>query len=140
MQGRAVIIQSLEEAKTALAAAAELGLPVTLLSAEGAADSVGALWFREVVTLARAEFPAVELRAVLDCADQPGHVLAALRHGFAAVRYRGSKRTAATLAAIAREYGAELVTGRIAALDLSAEADPSGACRAWLSAPRRRGR
>ena len=37
MRGRAIIVHSLDHAKAALSAAAELGVPVTLLSAPGAA-------------------------------------------------------------------------------------------------------
>lgn len=133
MVGQAIIVHSLEHARAALGAAAELGLPVTLASAPGAADTVGPAWFQEVVRLARTASPEVEAGAILDCGDQAGHVLAALRMGFGAVRFTGGKAVAAKLAAIAGELGAELVTGRLRALDLRGEADPAAACRAWLA-------
>lgn len=134
MVGRAVIIHSLEHARATLSAAAALGVPVTLASAPGAAAYVGSAWFQEVVRLARAEVPEAGASALLDCANRPGDVLAALRQGLAQVRFTGRKAVAAKLAAIAEAQGAELVTGRLRALDLRGSADPEAACRAWLSA------
>lgn len=136
MAERAVIVHSLEQAKAAVAAAAELGRPVTLLSAEGAAGTVGALWFRELVIQARAEHPDVEISAILDCADQPGRVLGALRHGLKHLRFTGKKSTAATLQAMAEHYDAEIITRKIPALDLLDRPAPLEACRAWLSGKR----
>ncbi len=127
-----VIIHDLEHARAALAAAAAFDRPVTLVSAPGAAGYAGAAWFLNVVALAAADHPAAKWDAVLDCADRPGHVLAALRQGATAVRYAGSKSTAAKLAAIAERSGARLETGRLKALDLRAETDPWAACRSWI--------
>ena len=132
MAGRAIIIHSLEHGRAALAAAAALRVPVTLSSAPGASAYVGLAWFHEVVRLAKAEFPDAEADAMMDCADRPGDVLAALRQGLSRVRFTGRKAIAAKLAAIAEAQGAELVTGRLRALDLRGEVDPETACRAWL--------
>lgn len=129
----AIMIHGLEQARAALAAAAELDRPVTLVSAPGAAGYAGAPWFLKVIALAAAERPEARWEAVLDCADKPGHVLAALRQGATTVRFTGPKQTAAKLVAIAEQSGARILTGRIAALDLLDEADPLAACRAWLA-------
>ena len=137
---RAIIVHGLDHARAALAAAADCGRPVTLLSASGAAGYAGAPWFLRLVALAADEHPDAEWEAVLDCADRPGHVLAALRQGASAVRFTGSKATAAKLAAIAESYGARLETGRPKALDVRGEADPSAACRTWLGGDRHRTR
>ena len=91
---RAIIVHHLDHARAALAAAAECGRPVILLSAAGAAGYAGAPWFLRVVALATDEHPEAQWDAVLDCADRPGHVLAALRQGAIAVRFTGSKATA----------------------------------------------
>jgi fructose/tagatose bisphosphate aldolase len=130
----AIVIHDLEDARAALAAAAALGRPVTLVSAAGAAGYAGAAWFLRVVARAAADHPEAEWTAVLDCADHPGHVLSALRQGAKAVRYSGAKARATKLAAIAEQSGALLVTGRLKALDLRGEANPQAACRAWLDA------
>ena len=128
----AIVIHDLDHARAALAAAAEFDRPVTLVSAPGAAGIAGAAWFLKVISLAAADHPDAAWDAVLDCADKPGHVLAALRQGAGAIRYTGSKRTAAKLAAIAEQCGARLETGRLKAHDLRGEADPRAACRSWI--------
>jgi hypothetical protein len=132
--GPAIIVHSLDHARAALAAAAALGRPVTLLSAPGAPEYAGVVWFAKIATLAAADSPDAVYRAVIDCADRPGLVLAALRHGMTHVRFTGPKATAEKLSAIAEEMGAELLGGRLSALDLRAQTDPYAASRAWLQA------
>ena len=73
----AVIVHGLAEAWAALAP----GLPVTLVSAPGAAAHAGCGWWRALVEAARAEYPEVPCLAILDCADSTGQALAALRIG-----------------------------------------------------------
>jgi hypothetical protein len=73
----AVVVHGLEDASAAL----ESGLPVTLLSAPGAACTAGALWWREVVKQACARHPNTPVCDVLDCADAPGRAMEALRLG-----------------------------------------------------------
>ena len=140
MAVRAVIIHSLDHARVALGAAAEAGVPVTLASAPGAAAYTGPAWFREVVRIARADFPQVEVSAVLDCGTRAGDVMAALRLGLERVRFTGKKAVAEKLTAMADAWGAELLTGRIEALDLRGERDPSAACRAWLAKGKMKGK
>jgi len=135
MAGKAIIVHSLDQARAALAAAAALDRPVTLASAPGAAGAAGPGWFQEVVAQARAGFPQVATSAVIDCADKPGHVLAALRQGLKRVRFTGEPAVAAKLFAIAEGHGAELVTGDLAALDLRGQPRPEQACRDWLMKP-----
>lgn len=138
MAGKAIRVHSLEQARAAVAAAAALGVPVTLLSAEGAAATVGIPWFKAVVERARASHPRTGAEAVMDCGDKPGHVLGALRHGFTRVRFAGPTKTRRELEKVAAAHGAALVGGRANALDLLDESDLETACRAWL-APRRSG-
>lgn len=133
MAKRPIIVHSLKEARAAVAVAAEFGVPVTLASAPEAAGYLGALWFRELVAMAAAERPEAEVDAVLDCGDQPGHVMAALRQGLKRLRFTGPKSTATTLRALAGQYDAEIVTGSLRAHDLMDQAEPEAACRRWLA-------
>lgn len=135
LRGRAVIIHSLDHARAAMEAASALEVPVTLLSAPGAAGYAGARWFLSVIARARAEHPEVEAAAVLDCGDEPGRALGALREGCEAVRFTGPAKIAAKIAAIAEQSGAAVYGQRDAApaLDLWREADPAAACRQWLA-------
>jgi fructose/tagatose bisphosphate aldolase len=133
MQMRAIIVHSLEDARAAAAAAADLGVPLTLASAPGAAAYLGALWFRQMTRIVAEEFPDVALVAILDCGDKPGHALAAFRHGITHVRFTGKRSVAQKLAAIAAQSGAEVTTERLRALDLLDEPDPAAACHRWLA-------
>jgi fructose/tagatose bisphosphate aldolase len=135
MTERAIVIHSLEHARTAVAVAAELGVPVTLASAPGAAAYLGPQWFAQVVAEAAASHPDVRVTGLLDCGGEPGHALAALRQGLKRIRFTGSTSTAAKLSGIARRQGAELERGRLMALDLLDNPDIEGACHRWL-APR----
>lgn len=129
---RAVIVHSLADARTAIAAAARLRVPVILESAAGAAGYAGPLWFLEVVRAAHAERPNVTVTAVLDCGDSPGYALGALRAGCQAIRLHARPKVAAKIKAIARQYGAVLCGGKARALDLLNERDPERACLEWL--------
>ena len=133
MKGRPIIVHSFAEARAAVAVAAELGVPVTLASAPEAAGYLGTLWFRELVRMAGEERPEARVDAILDCGDQPGHVLSALRQGLKRVRFTGTKTIAATLGDLASQYDAEIVTGALRAYDLADQAEPEAACRHWLS-------
>ncbi|MDJ0942498.1 MAG: hypothetical protein QNJ30_03495 [Kiloniellales bacterium] len=135
MKEKAVIVHCLEDARIALAAAEAAGCGVVLASAPGAAGYAGVLWFRELLRASRAERPGVPVTGLLDCGDKPGLVLAALDQGLPALRFTGSRKAAKQLAEICEREGIELVTGRLKALDLAAEAAPDVACRAWLSGP-----
>ena len=130
----AIVVHGLDHAEAALAAAAELGVPVTLISAPSAAGYAGPSWFRAVVDEARAAYPAVDVTAVLDCGDMPGYALAALRDGVAAIRFSGD--TAAKIADIAAQYGAQVIAERPEALDLAwverSRRNLERACREWL--------
>ena len=130
----AIVIHGLAHAEAALAAAAELGVPVTLISAPSAAGYVGPAWFRAVVEQARAGQPQVDVTAVLDCGDMPGYALAALRDGAKVIRFSGD--TAAKIADIAAQYGAQVIAERPEALDLAwverSRRNPERACREWL--------
>jgi hypothetical protein len=79
----AVIVHGVEHARAALAP----GLPVTLLSAPGAAIYAGVGWWRAMV--AEAAGAATPPPDILDCADAPGRALEALRHGQKLLILRG---------------------------------------------------
>jgi hypothetical protein len=72
-----IIVHGLGDALAGLAN----GLPITLLSAPGAASGAGCGWWKALVAEAQAAYPAVACVDILDCADATGHALAALRIG-----------------------------------------------------------
>jgi hypothetical protein len=124
----AVVVHGLADAEMALA----VGRPVTLLSAQGAALYAGCLWWREVVTRARAAYPSVPVIDILDCADAPGRALAAIRIGQRILILAPSVPAFPAVAAIAAARGLILLAERPPALDLAA---PGAARRlpAWLA-------
>jgi len=131
---RRIIVHSLAQAQGALAAAATLGVPVTLESAAGAGTYGGPLWFKALIETAHREHPTVEMEAVLDCAEEAGTALGALRAGIARVRFSGPAETRRRLSAIAEALGATLEgETENEALDLIDAHDPEGASRAFLA-------
>jgi hypothetical protein len=125
---RAVVVHGFDEALAAL----RPGLPVALVSAEGAALFAGCLWWRAVVESARAACPATACSDWLDCADAPGRAMEALRSGCAGLILNPACPGFAAVAAACAAHGAILLGSRPPALDLSR----SGAARhlqAWLA-------
>ena len=133
-EGNQIIVHSLEQARAAVAAAAELNVAVTLVSAAGAGGYAGPLWFTALVDAARHDHPDIAVAAVLDCADEAGTALAALRAGIKQVRFTGPEPVRARLAEIAAQLGAIIESGAgEGALDLLDARDPAGAARAFLA-------
>lgn len=134
-----ILIHSLDDACTALAAAAALGVPVTLSSAPGAAGYAGPAWFGEVIAAAQAEYPAITIRAVLDCGDAPGTVMAAIRWAKTPgrarfdLRFTGDPQHDKALGEMAAAVGLRLLRETEPALDLRPVKGRETACRAWLA-------
>ena len=116
-----IVLHSLDHAIAALTAAARAGSRVVLASAPGAGSYVGPGWFGALVAAAREAVPQARFSALLDCGDDVGAALAAIRVGIPAVVFTGRADIAARLVDIATQARAKLVTERPAlALDLGA--------------------
>lgn len=136
MKTRAVLVHEIADARAALAAARALGDGVVLVSPPSGAASLGAGWWQAMLRLAAAEYPEVEVTAILDCGARADLAQAALRQGLAALCYRGPAGIARKLAEIAAPRGARLHRRLPQALDLMGVVDREAACRAWLSKKR----
>ena len=134
---RAVAVHGIADARAALAAAAETGVPVVLVSAPSGAAALGAGWWQALIRQLAAEFPGVAVTAILDCGSRADLVQAALRQGLRELCFRGAPGVARKLAEIADQYGARLHRRLPEALDLTGFPDPAAACRDWLSKKRR---
>ncbi len=111
----AVIVHGLPDAHRALAP----GLPVTLLSARGAALFAGCAFWRALVHQARIAHPHTPMQHVLDCADASGQALAALRLGqHIIVLDRGAPGREAVVD-LAQRDGSDVLEEPPPALDLS---------------------
>jgi len=114
-----IIIHSLFQATAALTASARAGRPVVLVSAPDAGGYVGPGWFQALVAAAREAAPDARCSAFLDCGENVGAALAALRAEVEGVIFTGRPDVARRLADIARQHRAHFETKRpVDALDL----------------------
>jgi hypothetical protein len=123
----AVIVHGLAHAMAALAP----GLPVTLLSAPGAAQFAGCLWWREIIGAARTGCPDTEGTDILDCADASGIAMGALRSGVCRLVLWPDAPGWDGVAAIAERQGGFILPQAPPALDL-AQRNAIRRLRGWL--------
>lgn len=135
MNDRPIIVHDIDDARAAVAVAAELGLAsLTLRSAPGAARYLGATVYRDIVRAAGRDHPGVAVTAIFDCGADPGLALGALRHGLKVIRIDAAGEVRARIADIAAQSGARLDdAGAMPALDLLDADDRTAAVRAWLT-------
>lgn len=133
---RRIIVHSSEHASAAVDAAAALNVSVTLASAAAAGCYGGPAWFKSIVDQAAARHPETPVEAMIDCGDEPGTALAALRMGFKRVRCTGMPAALDRLRTIAAAHQA-MIEGDApgAALDLLDSRDAAQACRDFLANP-----
>ena len=131
MSRRIILFHSLDHARAAVAAASELDVPFTLQSAPGAAAYAGVGFLKAVADEALGDG---DIEAVIDCGEDAGTALAALRASWVRVVFSGPPDMLEKLADIAAQQGARVVGGgaEAAALDLLDVADPLAACRDFL--------
>ena len=129
----AVLVHGIDGLRAALAAAANLGRPLTVLSFPGAAGSAGASWFHALVRAGSADYPDVPVTAVLDCGGQPGHALAALRVGVRHLLLADSVPAWTRVRAIAETAGGTLYGSAGPVFDPRFFRDPVRGCREWLA-------
>lgn len=132
---RAVVVRTGAEAVAAARAAAAQGIAMTITSPPGAALFAGPIWFQALTRAARAAVGANPLVTfVLDCADSPGAVLAAIRARVEAVSFAGEGPARVRLAAIAKRAGVGFLPPPADVFDV-ARNPGSDALIAWFSSP-----
>ena len=88
---------------------------------------MGPGWFGALIAAAREAVPGARFSALLDCGDNVGAALAAIRLEIEGVVFIGRADVAGRLADIARQHGVRLETDRWAtALDLGEDFFASG--------------
>ena len=83
---------------------------MVLASAPGAGSYVGPGWFGAVIDAAREAVPNAQFSALLDCGDDIGAALAAIRSEIEGVVFTGRSDVAQRLADIACQHGVRLCT------------------------------
>jgi hypothetical protein len=122
-----VVVHDRAQAEAALAAAAEVGREIWLRSAPDAAGYAG-------VGYLKALGDAVGHEMVVDCGDDAGLAMAALRTGCRRLAFSGPAAVSQRLAEMAAEVGAWYRHEPQApdVLCLSPDDDARSRCRAWL--------
>jgi hypothetical protein len=125
-----VVVHDRVQAEAALAAAAELGCAIWLRSAPDAAGYAGVGFLKALGELVGHEI-------VVDCGDDAGLVMAALRTGCRRLAFSGPAAVSQRLAEMAAKVGAWYrheaeATPTVPMLCLSPDDDARSRCRAWL--------
>jgi hypothetical protein len=107
-----ICVYTLAHAVGALRAAARRRCRIVLASPPGAGISLGPGWFGGLVAAARAAVPDAECSAILDCGEQAGAALAAIRANIENVAFTGRDDVGRRLADIARRQGVGLISER----------------------------
>jgi hypothetical protein len=97
-----VVVHHLDQARAALATAAELGCAIALRSAPGAAGYAGAGYLKALGD-------EVGHELLIDCGDDAALVMAALRTGCRQIAFSGTAEQGRRLADMAEQLGATLV-------------------------------
>ena len=109
---RPILVRDLSDGLAAVAAAAELGIAVDLLTLPGAGSFGGAGWAAALHGRLQAAAPGITVRLWVDVAEDLGHGLAALRSGLGHLVFTGGSPAADTLAALAGAHGATVLWSR----------------------------
>jgi hypothetical protein len=130
-----VVVHDRAQAEAALAAAAEVGCAIWLRSAPDAAGYAGVGYLKALGELVGHEI-------LVDCGDDAGLVMAALRTGCRRLAFSGPAAVSQRLAEMAAQLGAWYrheaeATPTVPMLCLSPDDDARSRCRAWLLDARR---
>lgn len=130
----AIIFHHARQAEDALAVAAALRRPITLLTAPGAAAQGGPGFYLAMVELAQQRHPDAQVRAILDCGDDSAMAQMALALGWRCLVLRGKAVVRDKVQQIAKAYKAEVLPRPPKAFDPGPdEIDIVAWCRARIS-------
>lgn len=137
MRGALIVVHDIHQARRAANRAQDLGVDLTLVSAPGAATTLGAGVFREMIQIIRDERaatpanPAIHIDAILDCGEDPGPALQALRSGCTYICSTAPHAVFIKLSNIAEQCGGAVIQGPLNALDLAGDVNDD-ALDTWL--------
>jgi len=124
-QRETFIVHARAHVVVALEASRRHNVPVVLVSAPGAVRTGGAGWWREIIAQGRAAVPGTDSLSILDCADESGMALAAIREGVEAIALKAPAPTLERVKDIAEQSEVAILDIAWAgALDLGASNDP----------------
>jgi len=115
------IVHDLAQAgRVAQVAAAQ---PVRLISGPGAGGTLGPAVFMGIIDQTKSDHPDADIIACLDCADEPGTALNALRHGIEEIILAGPEEVVVKIADMAGKQGASVHPRPTHALDMVTNPD-----------------
>jgi hypothetical protein len=128
------VVYGFEDAVAALRASAWLRRPVRLKSPFAVSASLGPQVAWSMFRQASRDVPDAEATWALDCGDDAGTVLAALKAGVPEVQVSLPREATVRLAEIAEQHGARITADPDDSplLDLANIEDSFVACRQWL--------
>ena len=137
MHRPAFIVDDLEQARAAAAAAVELETAILLLTRADSAAALGLHWSQELANRLRREYPQADLLVAFDCGDRAALAHEALRAGAEAICFTGPENETRALAEIAASLGRVLIASRPAAFDMGGISPKrrEAAAKAWLGNP-----
>jgi hypothetical protein len=115
---------SLSHVDAALGAAAGSKLGVALVTPPGAAATGGPEIYLEMYRQGHAHFPETETNAVIDCGDDAGVAMRALRCGWRDLVFSGNDDVRKKLQDMLEQIGGTLGRSRPPTIDLIASSDP----------------
>lgn len=118
------IIHGRDHAFCVAQASEQTGVPVFLFSARGAALSLGPEVFLTIIKTAYRHFPDAQIEGVLDCADDAGVALGALRRGVTHISVNAPDPSQTKIIDIARQLGATVQKYPTNAVDLAYLTEP----------------
>ena len=110
-------------------------MALCLVTAPGAARYAGPDHLKKICDLAFSEVEGSTADTLIDCGEDAGSAMTALRAGWKDLAFSGDAELAAKIADMAAQCGARVVEKTPPALDLIDEGDPEAACRHWLAPP-----
>ena len=132
----AFIVQSLDQARTALMATRAFSCAPLILSTPGYAAVMGAAVFQTMIDALRRETPDFLFTSAVDCGHEPGHALAAFRVGVEGVVIGGNTVALNRIKDMAGQincmvYSPEIYEGYV--LDMNSELDMATTCHGFLT-------
>lgn len=133
--GPVVMVHQIDHVRRAVDAAQVLHCPVVLISAPGAAASLGPAVFRGMIETVIGETPglSVTVDAVIDCGSDAGHALKALDEGCLHLRVDADEAVLVKLRDIAGDSGLILSGDPLPTLDMADPKNNDAALHAWLT-------
>ena len=127
------IIHDISHALAVGKASMELNAPVVVLSAPGLATTLGPEAFTALIEKTMAAYPDALVLGVLDCGDQAGTAIGALRRGVRRISVDVEAATLGKITDIAHQLEADVITRPDKALDLLDVADMDRAIRHYIT-------